>query len=174
MNIIRYVTRIFFDFPGPISIISNLAPAQLGLHTLRTSANISLKPNPIPKTQFSNYAGHEQELAFLLQNFPALSSFSRSENSPSPEIQKKTAKFGKDMAAAWIRFAHGEAVQGLEDRGEQEEVSDKLLVMGPNYEFKFMTKDEYNREYRKGRVENLWGQIPWQAWFDLGEKLQGC
>ncbi|RDL29900.1 uncharacterized protein BP5553_10527 [Venustampulla echinocandica] len=135
---------------------------------------LRFKPNPILGSNFSNYAGHEQELAFLLQNFPALSSFSHSGHSPPHEIQEKTAEFGKNMAAVWIGFAHGEGIHSPGNRNQKEQTDDKVLVMGPNYEFKFVAKDEYNREYRKGRVEKLWEHIPWQRWFELGEKLQGC
>lgn len=67
------------------------------------------------------------------------------------------------MAAAWIKFAHGE---------ELNDGNAGVLVIGPGKNFGFLSEEEYDEKYRDGRGELLFG-IGWEKCCKLGEMLQG-
>ncbi|KAF8860196.1 alpha/beta-hydrolase [Acephala macrosclerotiorum] len=106
--------------------------------------------NPI-EGPWKGYASHEIDVAYLLGSI--------SEVFP-PEHQR----FGKEMAAVWIKFTYG----GGWRTGNGKEV----MVIGPDEKITFEGSDEYDEKYRKGRGKLL-EEIGWEKCFKLAEMVQG-
>ncbi|CZR63049.1 uncharacterized protein PAC_12946 [Phialocephala subalpina] len=105
--------------------------------------------NPI-EGPWKGYASHELDVAYLLGNIPEA-------------FSQEHQRFGKEMAAAWIKFTYGGG-WGSEDG--------KVMVIGPKEKITFEGTEEYDEKYRKGRGRLL-EEIGWEKCFKFAEMLQG-